>query len=28
MTLRLNVTLNTAFIDNAFVLFGLRLFGD
>jgi len=24
----LNVTLNTAFVDSAFVLFGLRLFGD
>jgi len=28
MTLRLNITLSTAFVDNAFVLFGLRLFGD
>jgi len=28
MTLRLNITLSTSFVDNAFVLFGLRLFGD
>ena len=28
MTLRLNMTLNTSFVDFAFVLFGLRVFGD
>ena len=28
MTLRLNMTLRTAFVVNAFVLFGLRVFGD
>ncbi|PYR18508.1 MAG: hypothetical protein DMF98_25600 [Acidobacteria bacterium] len=28
MTLRLNISLRTAFVDNTFVLFGLRLFGD
>jgi hypothetical protein len=28
MTLRLNISLRTQFVDNAFVLFGLRLLGD
>ena len=28
MTLRLNVTLRTAFVDSGVAVFGLRLFGD